>query len=109
MPYYGSHSLNIEFTEPSSMQKFAAVIISISLLGLTACGSPNGPRYKDARSFSEGVAPVQANNGRWGYINSKNQWIIPARFEDAKEFKDGRAAVKSNGKWGFINKRGDWQ
>ena len=91
------------------MQKLVAVIISISLLGLTACGSPSGPRYKEARSFSEGVAPVQANNGRWGYINSKNQWIIPARFEDAKEFKDGRAAVKSNGKWGFINKRGDWQ
>ena len=91
------------------MQKFAAVILSIFMLSLTACGSPSGPRYKEARSFSEGVAPVQAQNGRWGYINNKNQWIIPARFEDAKEFKDGLAAVKSNGKWGFINKRGDWQ
>lgn len=91
------------------MQKFAAVMLSISMLSLTACGSPNGPRYKEERSFSEGVAPVQAHNGRWGYINNKNQWIIPARFEDAKDFKDGRAAVKSNGKWGFINKRGDWQ
>jgi hypothetical protein len=50
---------------------------------------------------------IQANNARWGYINNRNQWIIPARFEDAKEFKGGRAPVKSNRKWGFVNMRGD--
>lgn len=90
-------------------KKIVAAILTFSVLGLTACGSPHGPRYKEARSYSEGVAPVQANNGRWGYIDTRNQWIIPAKFEDAKEFRDGRAAVKANGKWGFINKRGDWQ
>ncbi|WP_083758072.1 WG repeat-containing protein [Polaromonas naphthalenivorans] len=32
----------------------------------------------------------------------------PTRFEDARAFQAGKAAVKHNGKWGFINKRGDW-
>lgn len=34
--------------------------------------------------------------------------VIPAKFEDAQEFKNDRAAVKFNGKWGFINKHGEW-
>jgi hypothetical protein len=91
------------------LKSIAAAAMAISILGLAACSAPKGPRYQDARSFSEGLAPVQASNGRWGYINANNQLLIPAKFEDAKEFKDGRAAAKLNGKWGFINKRGEWQ
>lgn len=91
------------------LKKFSVAVVAFTLLGLTACGTPRGAQYKNVRSFSEGVAPVQANNGRWGYINQNNQWVIEPRFEDAQEFKGNRAAVKLNGKWGFINKRGDWQ
>jgi len=90
------------------LRTIAVAVISISLLGLSACGAPRGPQYQNVRSFSEGLAPVQANNGRWGYINNNKQWVIPPKFEDAQEFKDGRAAVKLNKKWGFINKRGEW-
>lgn len=90
-------------------RKILAILMAVSIVGLTACESTRGPRYQNVRSYSEGVAPVQTNNGKWGYINTQNQLVIPARFEDAKEFKDGRAAVKLNGRWGFINKRGEWQ
>jgi hypothetical protein len=54
------------------------------------------------------LAPVQSPNGRWGYINEQQHWVIQPRFEDAQEFKGGRAAARQNGKWGFINKRGEW-
>ena len=60
------------------------------------------------RSYSEGLAPVQTANGRWGYVDAQQRWIIQPRFDDAKEFQSGRAAVRQNGKWGFINKRGEW-
>lgn len=90
-------------------RKILAILMAVSIVGITACESTRGPRYQNVRSYSEGVAPVQTSNGKWGYINTQNQLVIPARFEDAKEFKDGRAAVKINGKWGFINKRGEWQ
>jgi len=85
---------------------FIAALILVNL-SLTACES-SGPRYQNVRSFSEGLAPVQATNKRWGYVNEKQQWIIQPRFEDAHEFKDGKAAVRQNGRWGFINKRGEW-
>lgn len=91
------------------MLKTIAVVValSISVLTLGGCGA-SGPRYKNVHSYSEGLAAVQQNNGRWGFINENQEWVIPARFEDVKEFKNGKAPAKLNGKWGFINKRGEW-
>jgi len=78
-----------------------------SLLTLTACESA-GPRYRNVRSFSEGLAPVQANSERWGFVNERQQWVIQPKFEDAKKLQGGKSAARQNGKWGFINKRGEW-
>ena len=102
------HKGSSSFTGTVMLRKIAILASCIFLIGLPGCQT-TGPRYKNAGSFSEGLAPVQANNGRWGYIDSSNRWVIPPRFDDAKEFKAGRAAVMVNGKWGYINKRGDWQ
>lgn len=59
--------------------------------------------------------------GKWGFINERGQFVIPAVFDNVMPFKDGLAAVnqgyhfdhtsaeKSNpGKWGFIDKEGNW-
>ena len=86
-----------------------AALLAAALLTLSACGSSPGPKYRNVSSYSEGMAAVQAPNGKWGFVNERQQWVIPPRFEEAKPFQTGSAAVKQNGKWGFINKRGDWQ
>ena len=82
-------------------------LLSFAILNQAACNA-TGPKYRNVRSYSEGLVAVQASNGRWGYINEAQHWVIQPRFEDAKEFQGGRAAVRQNGKWGFINKRGEW-
>lgn len=89
------------------LKTLLTVLLSLSLLALAACESA-GPKYRNVRSFSEGLAPVQAPNGKWGFINERQEWMIQPRFEDAREFQGSKAAVRQNGKWGFINKRGDW-
>lgn len=89
------------------VKKCVVVIAAFSLLALGGCQS-TGPKYQDVRSYSEGLAPVKTSNGKWGFINERQQMVIPAKFEDAKEFQAGKAAAKLNGKWGFINKRGEW-
>lgn len=90
------------------MRKTAMVFLAtLCALSLAACETA-GPRYRNVRSYSEGLAPVQASNGRWGYINEHQQWVVQPKFEDAKEFQGGRAAVRQRGQWGFINKRGEW-
>ena len=45
------------------LRKFAVAVLSISLLSLSGCGS-SGPRYQNVRSYSEGLAAVQQNNGK---------------------------------------------
>lgn len=43
---------------------------------------------------------------RAGYINHLGSIVIPARFEDAGPFLEGRAAVKISGRWGSIDSTG---
>lgn len=86
-----------------------AALLAAALLTLSGCGSAPGPKYRNVSSYSEGLAAVQAANGKWGFVNERQQWVIAPNFEEAKPFQTGRAAVKQNGKWGFVNKRGDWQ
>ena len=63
--------------------------------------------FYDARSFSEGLALVQTTEEikRHSFID-KNCNIIISNIEEARDFHDGRAAIKVNGRWGFINKEG---
>jgi hypothetical protein len=59
--------------------------------------------YENAGEFGEGLAPVK-KNGKCGFINKFNKFIIPSEYEWAFTFKEGLACVEKNGKWGFINK-----
>lgn len=56
-------------------------------------GRETGTYEGAAGFFSNGLLRVQ-RGGRWGYINTKGEMIIPARFADAGDFVDGRALVK---------------
>ena len=89
------------------LKQIGVLVFSACLLVLGGCQS-TGPKYQNVGSYSEGLAAVQNNNGKWGYINERQVWVIQAKFDEAREFKGGRASVKQNGKWGFINKRGEW-
>jgi len=88
---------------------FAAAVLTVSLLMLGGCGSTPGPKYRNVSAYSEGLAAVQSNTGKWGFINEHQQWVIQPRFEEARAFQAGKAPVKQDGKWGFINRRGEWQ
>ena len=91
------------------MLKSFVISVALSLFVVTVGGCQSaGPKYQNVRSYSEGLAAAQASNGRWGFVNEQQVWVIPAKFEDAKGFSNGKAAVRMNGRWGFINRRGEW-
>ena len=50
------------------------------------------PQYREARSFSEGLAPVRVGD-RWGYVTTSGATAIPPRFTEAFPFNGGRALV----------------
>lgn len=41
-----------------------------------------------------------------GFLNTKGEVVIPARFDFAQYFTEGLCAVRQNNKWGYINKQG---
>lgn len=66
--------------------------------------------FEKARPFINGYAPVM-KKGKWGYIDTTGNWVIPPQYQVAWQFNNGRALVgimQSNKKiqYGFINTQG---
>ena len=62
-------------------------------------------RYRGARKFSEGLAPVKLGR-KLGYIDETGKMVIPPQYSDAGEFSEGLARVLLGKKWGYIDKTG---
>ena len=56
--------------------------------------------------FSEGYAKAQNEDGYWGYINSRGEWVIPAQFESASDIKNGVGFVDTGERCGLIKLSG---
>ncbi len=67
------------------------------------------PQYDRMGSFYNGLAYILIK-GKIGYINSKNNRVIPAEFNTTSgldsDFTFGNAIVVQNGKYGIINTKG---
>ena len=76
-------------------------------------------QFDFAFPFHEGLAAIcvgckedpegeyhSVKGGTWGYINRRGKIVIPAQFEEAGDFENGKAEVKFNSKRVFIDKRG---
>jgi WG containing repeat len=73
--------------------------------------------FLDVANFSEGLAAVDSESGKWGYIDETGRMVIPGRYADAGPFSGGLAPVRLQpatisktvrrmGKWTFIDRRG---
>ena len=63
----------------------------------------SGEYYEDARPFSnEGYAAVR-KNGKWGFIDTNGNEVIPFYFDDALSFGQHLAAIKIGEFWGYIS------
>ncbi|MBQ8636697.1 MAG: WG repeat-containing protein [Clostridia bacterium] len=58
-------------------------------------------------SFKEGLAVVGIQGRGYGYIDTSGKIVIPAIYENASEFNNGKAKVKKDGNWYFIDKSGN--
>ncbi|MFT4204501.1 MAG: WG repeat-containing protein [Chitinophagaceae bacterium] len=82
--------------------------------------SPTGairisPRYNMANGFRSGMAAVNkgavvtnvtANGGKWGYIDSTGNLVIPMIYDYVQDFKGDSARVVRDGKKYLIDKKG---
>jgi len=68
--------------------------------------------YDIINDVSEGLSAVAIKNNsisfqkhkyKWGFINLRNEVVIPIKYEEAHSYSHGLAAVRISEKWGFIN------
>ncbi len=45
-------------------------------------------------------------NHKYGFKNDVGETVIPPKYDDARDFSEGLAAVKMGGRWGYIDARG---
>ncbi len=81
--------------------------ITLSTL-LFSCASDNAEEdtSKDvdiATAYWEDYTPDPA---KWGWIDTHNHPVIPAKFDDARDFSEGLAAVNYKGRWGYVDTKG---
>lgn len=62
--------------------------------------------YDELAPFSEGYAAVK-RGGKWGYINTKGEEIIPCKYDDASGFREGCAQVRKDTETSYISTRGE--
>lgn len=60
----------------------------------------------ETQAFFEGLAPF-CKDGMWGYLDTKGEVAIPAKFEAAGPFFDGRALTVKGEKIVIIDKKGE--
>jgi hypothetical protein len=84
---------------------------------------PFPAQFQIGHTFEEGVASVQASDGKWGYIDHSGYFVIPPQFDSAMPFCASVAAVatyrivdpgahgraaKYEGRHGFIDHSGHY-
>ncbi|QMU64181.1 MAG: hypothetical protein GKR88_07705 [Flavobacteriaceae bacterium] len=57
-------------------------------------------------SFDYGVPWRTHLKGKWGFIDSKGNIIIPLKYNDVDVFREGLSSAKLGDKWGLINEIG---
>lgn len=62
---------------------------------------------KDMDFCLDGPVAYQDRSGLWGFIDHKGEVVLEARYQQARSFSGGLAAVYDGSKWGFINEQGE--
>jgi hypothetical protein len=44
--------------------------------------------------------------GKWGFMDTKGNWIISAKYDSCDQFRSGYGRVRNSGKWGIVDKTG---
>lgn len=76
---------------------------------IDTCGKELTPpifdAYESIDQFAEGLNAVKAGN-KWGFVNKNGQWVIPAKYDNAANFRSGLASVYNAPDDYFINPQG---
>lgn len=101
---------NHGMVEPKSKSHSVLLTLGVSLL-ITAAGAYfilNRPAPIPPVELSDYFPFQDAESGEWGYLDRDAKVVIPAKFDRADLFLNGRGLVEFEGLAGYIDKEGKW-
>lgn len=57
-------------------------------------------------SFQEDLARVAINGHGYGFVDKDMKFVVPMKYDQADDFRDGKAKVQFGDKWIYIDKNG---
>lgn len=66
----------------------------------------DAPGLVAVKPFTVFPAAFKNDQNKWGFLGEYLRPAIPAVYDDAESFSEGRGAVKQNNKWGFVDRSG---
>lgn len=81
------------------------VKLSARPAAVAAPSEPAKPQYEVVGKLSNNMVAVK-EGFLYGFINSKNEYVIKAQYQQVEDFHNGHARVKLNDKWGMIDTNG---
>jgi len=111
-PLYEQTVLRIFATiNQAIMKNLVRLTVAMALL-TAAVAVPAEARQKEEKVATSivsktGLIKVR-KDGKWGYINSAGEVIVPICYEAISDFdKFGLAKVRHDGKWGLVDRKGN--
>lgn len=62
--------------------------------------------YKYMIGVGDGIITAMSLNDEYLFLNEEGEILFHGFYEDAKDFREGYAAIKKDGRWGFADKNG---
>ncbi len=59
-------------------------------------------------AYAQDILVAAKSDGKWGYVRLDESFAIPAKYDEAWPFYNGKAVVSENKSFGIIDTKGSW-
>ena len=91
--------------------QYLFLLLSLTVFLTTGCSDdPNVPS-KEEIEISDSLDPVlqdyESPDRKLGFVDEEGKIVIEAKFDEARNFNESRAAVNQGGLWGYVDPHGE--
>ena len=88
-------------TSPPGEIVFSSTLESVGVPSLPSAQSKVGSLNSSGRALSEGLAAFKSGE-RWGFVDAAGRVVVPAKYDEVGDFKDGAAFYQRKCKIGTV-------
>ena len=100
--------LDAIFQDIGTFENGLAYVVKDDLYGLIGIDGKYTiePKYAQIWYAQVGNWALVTTNGKYGFINSEGEVILPIEYDQVLRFQENRSAIMKNDSWAYINQNG---